>query len=233
MTTTTDPDRGAAGADTRADAPDLTSYYAVHTAMRRSNESLVRSVGATEPGDTRRVTALAHWFDGYCAELRNHHHNEDGIVFPALRAKHEAFAELDTTLAAEHHRLDQVLDELAETFASWAVAADSSELQARALDLAVELHDLLRTHLDVEDADVLPMIAAAFTAAEYAELDKRVKVHLDLRQAMFTVPWFMASVGPEAAAAALRTAPLALRLVYRATRRRYAKLWHEAFCSCV
>lgn len=226
MTTTTGP-------TTRSDAPDLTSYRAVHTAMRRSNESLVRSVGAAAPGDTRRVTALAHWFDGYRAELRNHHHNEDRIFFPALRSKHAAFAELDDALVAEHHRLDEVLDELAATLAQWAVASDSCELQARSLDLAVELHDLLRTHLDVEDSEVLPLLASELTAAEYAELEARMLKDLELRQALFTVPWFMASVGPDAAAAALATAPLPMRLVYRATRRRYAKLWHEAFCSCV
>ena len=118
-----------------------------------------------------------------------------------------------------------------ETFATEAVLVSTGPLAA--LDLAVELHDLLRTHLDVEDAEALPLLASELTATEYAELETRMLKDLELRQALFTVPWFMASVGPEAAAAALSTAPLPMRLVYRATRRRYAKLWHEAFCSCV
>lgn len=212
-----------------AGVPDLTTYYAVHQAMRRSNESLVRAIGATEPGDVRRITAIAHWFDGYVGELHNHHRNEDDVFFPALAARVPAFAEYERSLADEHHRLDAILQELAATLARWALDADSCEPHARALDLAVDLHDLLATHLDVEDTEVVPMFACWFTADEYAELDRQVMKGLDLRQALFTVPWFMATVDPEVSAAALRSAPPALRVLHRLTRNRYARLWHEAF----
>lgn len=215
------------------DAPDLTMYHAIHDAMRRSNESLVRAIGATAAGDERRITALAHWFDGYWGELRNHHHNEDDIVFPALAERTDELAEFAGRLADDHHRLDEVLAELGATLSRWALAASACELQAKALDLAVELHDLLDTHLDIEDREVLPMVTRHITAAEYAEIDKRIVKELDRRQALFTVPWFMATVDRETAAKALADAPLMLKVLHRVTRRKYAKLWHEAFCTCV
>lgn len=211
------------------DAPDLTSYRAVHDAMRRSNERLVRAVGATVSGDVNRLVALAHWFDGYRSEICNHHDGEDHIVFPALARKAPGFEEYRPALARDHERLDVVLDDLAASLAGWAMDASSRDLQARSLDLAVELHDLLDAHLDVEDREILPMVECFMTAAEYAAVNDEIVRSLGLGQALFTIPWFAEAVDPDVARRLMAEAPLMPRVLHRATRRRYARLLHAAF----
>ena len=54
---------------------------------------------------------------------------------------------------------------------------------------------------------------------------------ITLRQALFTAPWYMATVDAETAARTLREAPLPLKVVYKLTRRGYARLVETAFGS--
>lgn len=216
--------------DTRgAGTPDLTAYYAVHDAMRTSNQWLVAGIARTELGDRRRTAAIRRWFAGYAGELRNHHHNEDHIMFPALVARVPAFADFDDGLANDHLRLDAVIDGLDVALRLWDEQPASETARGRALDIANDLHDLLAEHLDIEDADVLPMFEQHLSVEEYARLDEQVMEHLDMRQALFTVPWLLTSVDRATAAALLGPAPMALKVLFRLTRRRYTRLARRAF----
>ena len=214
---------------------DLSGYLAIHQAMRVANAQLVRGIGTAGVADPKRAAALGRWFRGYSDELRTHHHIEDDIVFPQLAERVRAYAEYSDALAGDHHYLDRVIDALREALAGWAQHATASEAarEARytALDLAVELRDFLEEHLAIEDADVLPMIQRHFTAEEYAELEQQAGKAITIRQAMFTAPWYMATVDAETAARTLREAPRPLRIIYALTRRSYARLVEQAFGS--
>ena len=212
---------------------DLSGYLAIHQAMRVANEQLVRGIGTARVADPKRAAALGRWFRGYSDELRTHHHIEDEIIFPQLAERVPAYAEYSDALTGDHHQLDRVIDALRDALAGWAQHASGSE-RARnarytALDLAVELRDFLEQHLAIEDADVLPMIESNFTAEEYAALEQQAGKAITIRQAMFTAPWYMATVDADTAARTLREAPRALRIVYALSRRSYARLVANAF----
>jgi Hemerythrin HHE cation binding domain len=209
--------------------PDLTSYYAVHQAMRTSNEWLVAGIARAELGDRRRTAAIRRWYAGYAGELRNHHHNEDGILFPALLLRVPDFEVYDGGLANDHLRLDALIDGLDVALRIWDEQPASELARSRALDIANDLHDLLAEHLDIEDADVLPMFEQHMSAEEYARLDEQIMEDLDLGQALFTVPWFMTTIDRETAAGVLASAPVALWVLFRLTRRRYTRLARRAF----
>ena len=78
---------------------------------------------------------------------------------------------------------------------------------------------------------MLPMIERHFTAEEYVVLEQQAGKAITIRQAMFTAPWYMATVDAETAARTLREAPRALRIIYTLTRRSYARLVEQAFGS--
>jgi hemerythrin-like domain-containing protein len=214
---------------------DLSGYLAIHQAMRVANAQLVRGIGTAGVADPKRAAALGRWFRGYSDELRTHHHIEDDIVFPQLAERVPAYAEYSDALAGDHHHLDRVIDALREALAGWAqhatVSQAAREARYAALDLAVELRDFLEEHLAIEDADVLPMIERHFTAEEYTELEQQAGKAITVRQAMFTAPWYMATVDAETAARTLREAPRPLRIIYALTRRSYARLVEQAFGS--
>jgi hemerythrin-like domain-containing protein len=213
--------------------PDLTMYRALHQAMRVANDQLVAALGADRPPSTERLAALARWFEGYSEELRTHHHIEDDICFPALAERVPAYADYASTLADDHDRLDRVIDGLRAALGRLACGRGEirgeATIVSEAVALAVELRDLLTAHLAFEDADVLPLFERHFSVAEYAVLDKAAVKAMSPRQAMFTVPWFMATVDPAIARKTLDEAPLPLKVIHRLTRRRYARLVSTAF----
>lgn len=213
----------------RADVADLTQYRAIHEAMRVSNDQLVAALDELDPADTRRAAALHRWYGGYVEELRMHHHAEDDICFPALAERVPAFVEYSNTLADNHHRLDELIDALDAGLSRLAGGSGTETDRQRALAVAVELRDFLRDHLALEDADVIPLFERHFTAAEYEEMDRRIMKQLKPAQALFTAPWFIATIDPETAAKTLRAAPLPLKVVYYLGRRRYARLARRAF----
>jgi hemerythrin-like domain-containing protein len=212
---------------------DLTGYLAIHEAMRVANEQLVRGIGSAGIAVPERAAALGRWFRGYSDELRTHHHLEDDIIFPELLARVPDYAVYSGALTGDHLQLDRVIDALREALAYWAahtIETDAArDARYAALDLAVELRDFLEAHLAIEDADVLPMIHRHFTHEEYAALEKQFGKAITIRQAMFTAPWYMATVDPQTAAKTWHEAPIALKVIHFLARRSYARLVTKAF----
>lgn len=221
-------DSGIAVLD-REDVPDLSHFRAIHEAMRLSNRRLVAALSEMSALDKARAEALRRWFKGYVDELRTHHHIEDDICFPALAERVPAFVDYSSNLADDHHHLDEVLDGLEASLARMADFNGGEADRKQALALAVELRDFLLDHLAFEDSDVLPLFERHFTIEQYQAMDKRVMKEIKPAQALFTAPWFIASVDPEVGAETLRSAPLPLKVVYRLGRKRYARLAEAAF----
>jgi len=208
------------------DTPDLTLYYALHDAMRRSSTRLHEAV---RTADRHRTGAISRWFTGFVGELRMHHTVEDEVFFPALAERVPTYQEHGPELTADHHRMDEILDDLGATLRRVADSLDWAPDHDTAVRLAAELRDLLDVHLDHEDADVVPLFGRHFTAAEYDGLRERAdKVALSAKQAFWTVPWLVANVDAETQAKLMAEAPLPLRIVWRLSRRRYARLEEEA-----
>ena len=218
-----------AHADERA---DVTAYLAVHRAMRTANEQLVNGLVRALHYDPRRVAALRRWFAGYAAELRTHHRIEDDIIFPALAERVPSYARLDSSLAADHHRLDDLIDALTEVLTKWSSCPDmraTGTYREDAIFYAVELRDLLAVHLDIEDTRVIPLIQETFSAAEYEEFDKAAAKAITLKHAFWTVPWIVATFDEATLAKLWDGAPAMLKLVYRLGRRSYARMTAIAF----
>lgn len=212
--------------------PDVAAYLAVHRAMRASNQLLVDGFTRAPRFDPARTDALRRWFAGYAAELRTHHRIEDELIFPALAERAPGYASIGAQLDADHHRLDELMDALTLTLETWAACRDEESvgsLPADALFYAVEMRDLLAEHLDIEDAQVIPMICEHFTAEEYEVFDKAAAKAIDLKHAFWTVPWIMAMFDAPTLERLWNEAPLMLKLIYRLGRRGYARLTAAAF----
>ena len=211
--------------------PDLRQYRAMHSAIRASNERFVAALidlrrSARHPA----APALQRWFTGYGQELRGHHRIEDTIFFPALAARVPAYPDYAPTLDIDHHRLDELVDLIAESLGTLASATSPWDADHdAAVAHAVELRDLMSEHLEFEDREILPLFERHFSAEEYAALDDQARRSVSLQHALFFVPWFMSSVEPDVAATALAEAPLPLKVIHRLTRRSHRRLVTEAF----
>ena len=204
--------------------PDLTLFTVVHRAMRRDGGRLAAALAGLGDGDTTRAGALRRWYGGYHGELDGHHLLEDHLWFPVLAERVPTFAEHTDRIAREHHLLDDALrgvdaalDRLVEDEAAGAARHDAH-------DAACELSSLLDLHLGFEDADILPLYVRHFTEDEYAEVEARARKLLEVRRLPFGVPWVMGATTPSERSRVLDSAPLALKLVWYASRRRHARL---------
>ena len=213
-----------------SDTPDLTMYYRIHAAMTSSGERLADAVACLRPGERRRAGALAKWFAGFGGELRAHHEVEDEVFFPALAARLQGFDDDEAKLAADHVELDHLIDamgtaltRLANPRLGWVSVQEEAER------LADGLRDHLAAHLAYENEEILPLFARHFTAEEYEALDAQAVEHVSLRQMVFTLPWLMAGLDDEAQAELRAEAPKPLVLLWKASRRRYARLDALAF----
>lgn len=214
--------------------PDVTGYLAIHRAMRTANAQLVNGLVQSLHYDPRRVAALRRWFAGYAAELRTHHRIEDEIIFPALAERSPLFTMISASLDGDHHRLDELIDALADILSRWAAITDmraTGTLREDAIFYAVQLRDLLAVHLDIEDTRVIPLIEQHFTAEEYAEFDRQAAKAISLKHAFWTVPWVVATFDAPTLEKIWEEAPAMLKVIYRLGRRSYARLTETAFAG--
>ena len=100
-------------------------------------------------------------------------------------------------------------------------------------EVAVSLRELavhMDAHLDFEDEAILPLFARHFSVERYEALEMQAQKSLGIgKQAAFTVPFLAASVTPELREQLLGGAPAPLRILYRMTKGRYARLTVAAF----
>ena len=133
-------------------------------------------------------------------------------------------------LEADHRALDGHLQRLRPTVAAVGATPDTFATdRSVALELTTNLRDLLHPHLDIEDADVLPRFYRSFDAAEYVALFKQASKQGSKTGVGFMASWHVTAVDPADRPALLATAGLPLRLVYRASRRRFDRLVTTAF----
>ncbi|OWY60237.1 hypothetical protein B7486_70250, partial [cyanobacterium TDX16] len=195
-----------------------------------SGDQLDAALAALGEGDRARAGALHRWFRGFDGELHHHHMVEDDIFFPALASRVPSYEPTSgTEVEADHARLDELLAELRTALATLAGDAEWGLCLGRARAASSELAALLHRHLDLEDEDVLPVIARHFTAEEFDAMHAQAAKSMPLAQARFTVAWVMHDLDDEHRALLLAKAPAMLRVVWRLTRGRYGRLVDQAF----
>lgn len=205
--------------------PDLTVYRGVHRALRDGGDALATAAPAAAD-DRAQARALATYWAGFEGELRVHHRVEDEHVFPAIRERlPHAGAVLDR-LDADHHELDAVLARCRRAVTAMATGRGDSG-DARAAFDALRGH--LHTHLDVEDAEVLPLLERHFTHAEWSVQERAASRSLgSVRQAAFTIPFLLRAFDDATRARLLAEAPMLARVVWGLGHRRHARLTARA-----
>jgi hemerythrin-like domain-containing protein len=212
--------------------PDLTTFAVLHRLMRDDSARLADAIGRVQELDrTERVPPIARWYEGFRAELHDHHTIEDEIFSPALVARlPETAPPLVGRIDADHERLAYLLGRMGVALERLGNPHVSFRLaHAEATMLADGLRELLRTHLAFEDADVVPLFARHFTAGEYDELEAGARKRVALRQLAFTIPWVLEGADDEERAHLLAAAPLPFKLLWIVTRGRYRRLAAATF----
>jgi hemerythrin-like domain-containing protein len=205
---------------TDCEIPDLLGYRLVHRALRWGVDLLAHRAPTVDPIDRRTAAAFVAWTRGYLGELHAHHTIEDHTVFPALVERVPITASMIERTTVDHETMDLIVERIEAGLALLGSGVRADDL-APAL---AELAELMTAHLDFEDAEVLPVIERHFSAAEWQLLDEQAKKSLKVgKQALFTVPFVVAMATGDEVDGIWDSAPSALKVIYRLTRRGFAR----------
>ena len=148
--------------------PDVSDMYAVHAVFRDTLGAAPRLVGGTAPADAERAALIANYYDNVLSFLEAHHGGEEELVFPLLRERCADQLALVEQMAEQHEEALRLLAEARAALAAWP-AGDAASQQAAEDALAV-LHAQLVTHLDEEEALMLPLAEANLSPEEWGAL---------------------------------------------------------------
>ncbi|WP_271222834.1 hemerythrin domain-containing protein [Streptosporangium carneum] len=189
--------------------PDLVTFLVFHSGLRRDFGRLADALDRCAPGDTRRRALIDEHTALLLRALHHHHAGEDDDIWPLLRTLvPEAGPTLDH-LEADHQEMDAVIGRLAAT------GADAAE---RARDLR-SLQTLLRAHLDLEEAEIVPLIREHISAAQWDEIGRKVNKGQG-RDLPMVAAWVVDVASPEDREHIFATAPAIMRVLYRLSWRR-------------
>jgi hemerythrin-like domain-containing protein len=210
-------------------APDLSFFRAVHRKTRADLARYVRAVEtAAELERPTRLRPLARWARGFAHELVHHRIREDEILFPALRDKVPAIDGVLGDIRAHQVLIDELLARwpaVSERLADPSVPFEPAK--AEAVELAHALQDAVLRRFDLEDAEILPVLAANFDGAEYDALVARAERHRPGRA--FSIPWSVDAVEPGDRPSLIARATPEVRLVWKLHQGRYQRLVTAAF----
>jgi hypothetical protein len=210
--------------------PDLTLYKLIHKGMRGDTARLAAAVrNLTEADRAARTPAMVRWYAGFFHDFELHHAAEDDIFFPALAERVPVFADRLDRLDAEHHVLLSALTTVREALGALVdPEVDWRSVRDDAVHAIADADNEITMHLDHEDADVLPLFVQHMSKIEYNEIGERALKAASPKSLLFSVPWVMSQAEGEERTRIFRDAELPMKIIWYATRGRYARLAERA-----
>ena len=199
---------------TTPDGPADTRMMAiVHAALKRD---LVRArvmLAAASPPQGRQRRALGRHVTWMIDFLHTHHSGEDAGLWPLVRERNPAAAELLASMEADHARISPTADAVATAAREYtATTADPPRIAlVEALDSLIEV---LVPHLDREVAEAMPIVAASITNREWDAIEQEHNIKpKSTRELAMEGHWLIEGIDAEGYDLVVHKVPALLRFV--------------------
>lgn len=149
---------------------DTRTMGIVHSALRRDLERSRMVLNDQPHPDGERRRALASHLLWMMRFLHVHHHGEDIGFWPLVRAKNPAAGELLDTMEADHRRIAPAITALEEAAQAY---RDDNSAREQVLSALEHLTEVLLPHLQREELEMMPVVAASLTNAEYQAVEHK------------------------------------------------------------
>jgi hypothetical protein len=157
---------------------DTSDMRALHAVFRKSLAAAPGLIGGAPADDTGRSAIVGTYYDNVLRLLHAHHGGEDELIWPKLLERCPDETELVSEVAAQHQAVSSLMDLTMAQLQQWAGSASESDGAAVAGSLR-QLNEQLVTHLDAEEAMILPLCDRYITPQEWAELPQHGMKHFD------------------------------------------------------
>jgi hemerythrin-like domain-containing protein len=132
-----------------------TAFMSSHHGFRRDIAQFKAALRRVASGDHARVGALGEEWQRFRNTLHGHHTVEDTGIFPGTKQQHPELTTVIDGLAAEHRKIDPMLEEGDRAFAGLPGTVGA------ATEIIVALGALLDGHLATEETHIVPLIREA------------------------------------------------------------------------
>lgn len=147
----------------------------VHDALRRD---LTRLRGALTQapyptGDRKR--ALVEHIEWLMAFLHEHHAGEDSGLYPMVRAKNPAAADLLDRMDDEHKHIDPAMTRFLDAGRAWEESG-ADDVRVQLIGALDALEEVLLPHLEREERDMMPVVSQTISHAEWHRWDQQTNI---------------------------------------------------------
>ena len=157
---------------TRSDAPaDTRMMRIVHQALRRDlRRAQLALTGSPPPPRPQQLHSARHLMWMMCF-LRAHHHSEDEGLYPLVRRRDPAAADLLDAMNTDHEGVASAIADV-EAAADALISGDVGGEDGRLVVGLDRLAEVLLPHLKREEDDMMPVVSSVVTDAEWRALEK-------------------------------------------------------------
>ena len=221
-------DPGTAPADTRM-------MGIVHSALRRDLVRLRLVLGTPVAQEPRRRKALAEHAIWLMDFLHHHHTGEDEGLYPLVVRRNPDAAALCQLMDVDHDTITPAMEGLRAAAQRHLDDPDSPDSDLLAALAALE--EPLVPHLAREELEMMPVVSASITHAEWVEWHESM-VHGSMRALAFEGHWLIDGLDEESIQVVVGPVPavprfILVKLLGGGYRRRRALLWDGTPASAV
>lgn len=192
--------------------PDTSSMVVIHRLFTReltAGPDLVRSV---LPDDRQRAEVVADHLTVVLDALVDHHHGEDVLIWPLMRCRIDLSDEVLGRMESQHRAIHDDVDGARASLDEWRRSAEADKGE-RLAEILTRLAANLRTHLEQEENDMLPLMEQHLTRVEYDRLATHSRESLPRDKAALIVQMFLEGASPGERARLIAEYPLATQLL--------------------
>jgi iron-sulfur cluster repair protein YtfE (RIC family) len=187
--------------------------------FRRELGAVPYLVRGVPPGDRERAAVIAQHIALLLIDLHLHHSAEDELLWPRLRERADVDTALVARMEAEHERISALMDKADGLLPKWRENPEDATKRGLA-DVLEQLAAELDTHLGEEEAEILPLVAVHFTAAEWEELGEHGMDRITKSRLLWALSAILEDADEDERAKFMAKVPLPARVAWRLVGRR-------------
>ena len=207
----------------------------VHSALRRDLVRLRLVLGTPAAQEPKRRTALAEHAIWLMDFLHHHHKGEDEGLYPLVVRRNPDAAALCELMDVDHDTITPAMDGLRA--AAQRHLADPDTPDSDLLAALAALEEPLVPHLAREELEMMPVVSASISHAEWVEWHESM-VHGSMPQLAFEGHWLIDGLDEEHTQVVVGPVPavprfILVKLLGGAYRRKRALLWNGTPATAV
>lgn len=198
---------------TISDRPNTHQMVVGHRVFRREFRLLPELIRAVEGGNTARSRVLAEHASHVTTALHVHHLSEDEVLWPRLLDRVSLHAELVHRMQQQHDQIGEYLERIRSLLPVWAGTGAPRQRDKLATTLA-DASVVVETHLDEEEREILPLVAAHLTIVEWDELGERMHASMPRSLMLKFLGMVLEEATPEEQRQMVSALPLPARMIW-------------------